>query len=252
MSVATEIQRIQIAKTDLNAALGRNGITIPNTAKIDSYPNYVDYNGHEYVEIGGLKWATMNIGATSVTDYGQYFQWGDTTGYYSSQVGASGNALKKQFSAVVYKFGNGNGNTSFNASGVTKYNSGDSKTVLEMCDDAARANWGGSWRLPTTEEFAALGDAVNSAWTADYQGSGVSGLVLTDKTDSSKVLFFPAVGNCYDGSVLYVGSNGTYYSSSLVSNDIPRAYTFYFNNSAIYYQNSGRRFIGYQIRAVIG
>ena len=39
------------------------------------------YNGHEYVEIGGLKWATMNIGATQPSDYGLYFAWGDTQGY---------------------------------------------------------------------------------------------------------------------------------------------------------------------------
>jgi hypothetical protein len=35
-------------------------------------------NGHDYVEIGGIKWATMNVGATKVTDVGLYFQWGDT------------------------------------------------------------------------------------------------------------------------------------------------------------------------------
>ena len=48
--------------------------------------------------------------------------------------------------------------------------------------------------MPTTSEFAALGAAVNSAWTEDYQSSGIAGLVLTDKNDSSKVLFFPAAG----------------------------------------------------------
>ena len=35
---------------------------------------------YEYVDLGlpsGLKWATMNVGATHGTDYGYYFQWGD-------------------------------------------------------------------------------------------------------------------------------------------------------------------------------
>lgn len=39
-------------------------------------------NGHPYVDLGlpsGLKWATMNVGATTETDYGDYFQWGSTT-----------------------------------------------------------------------------------------------------------------------------------------------------------------------------
>lgn len=47
----------------------------------------MDANGHDYVEIGGIKWATMNIGANSVTDTGLYFQWGDTQGYAADQIG---------------------------------------------------------------------------------------------------------------------------------------------------------------------
>ena len=53
---------------------------------INECDNHIKYGGHEYVEIAGLKWATMNIGATSVTDYGLYFQWGDANGYTSEQV----------------------------------------------------------------------------------------------------------------------------------------------------------------------
>ena len=44
-------------------------------------------NGHEYVEINGKKWATKNLGATTITDPGFYFQWGDTQGYAASQIG---------------------------------------------------------------------------------------------------------------------------------------------------------------------
>ena len=46
------------------------------------------YKGHDYVEIGGLKWATMNVGANNITDAGLYFQWGDTQGYTAAQVGS--------------------------------------------------------------------------------------------------------------------------------------------------------------------
>ena len=38
-------------------------------------------NDKAYVDLGltsGTLWATMNVGATSETDYGSYFQWGDT------------------------------------------------------------------------------------------------------------------------------------------------------------------------------
>ena len=205
--------------------------------------------GHAYVEIGGLKWATMNIGATSVTDYGQYFQWGDTTGYKSSDVGSQSTSYKKPFAWNDYKFDNGSNGQ---ATGLTKYNANDSKAVLDLCDDAARLNWGGGWRMPTTAEFKALGNAVNTAWTASYQGSGVAGLVCTDKTDSSKVLFFPAAGRCSNRSVNDVGSNGRYWSSSLSSNNMLLAYYLSFYS---YFTNWGYdidRYFGFPIRGVLG
>ena len=207
------------------------------------------YNGHEYVEIGGLKWATMNIGATSVTDYGLYFQWGDTQGYTASQVGSGSG--QKYFGWEDYKYGNGT--SSPGATGMTKYNSTDGKTVLDLSDDAARANWGGAWRMPTTAEFQALGNAVNTAWTADYQGSGVSGLVCTDKTDSSKVLFFPAAGFCSNGSVYNVSSNGYYRSSSLNSSNMQNAYILYFyDDDAGWQDGASRRYRGFPVRGVVG
>ena len=257
MSIATEIIRLQTAKENIKTAIENKGVTVGSSDKIDSYPTYINqiqtfdpYNGHDYVEIGGVKWATMNIGASSITDYGLYFQWGDTSGYESSQVGASGTALVKTFAWADYKFSNGN--TEPAQSGQTKYNSGDTKTVLDLSDDAARANMGGLWRMPTTEEFQALGNAVNTAWTESYQGSGVSGLVLTDKTDSSKVLFFPAAGRCLNGSVFYVGSLGLYWSSSVSSSSVQYAYYLNFYSSRVGWQYYDYRCNGFAVRGVVG
>jgi hypothetical protein len=160
---------------------------------------------YDYVEIGGVKWATKNVGACDITDTGLYFQWGDISGYTASQCG-SGEG-QKYFGLTDYKYGDG---TSSMLTQMTKYNSTDGKAVLEASDDAVQANWGGQWRMPTTAEFQALSNVVNTAWTANYQGSGVAGLVCTDKVDSSKVLFFPAGGICGDDSVGYVGEFGHY------------------------------------------
>jgi hypothetical protein len=156
----------------------------------------------------------MNIGATGVTDAGLYFQWGDTQGYTASQVGSG--AGQKPFKWVDYKYGNDTSSPS--ATGMTKYNSTDGKAVLEASDDVVQANWGGSWRMPTSGEIQSFIDNTNTAWTADYQGSGVAGFVYTDKTDSSKVLFFPAAGICSDGRMNDVGYGGYYWSSSLLTN----------------------------------
>ena len=214
------------------------------------YNPYVDpYAGHDYVEIGGLKWATMNVGANSITDTGLYFQWGDISGYTAAQCG-SGEG-QKYFGWADYKYGNGT--SSPGATGMTKYNSTDGKTVLDAEDDAAVANWGGSWRMPTTAEYVALGAAVTTAWTADYQGSGVAGMICTDRTDSSKVLFFPACGHCSNGSVSSnVGSYGLYWSSSLISSNVQLAYRLSLHDGYVNWHHEGNRFSGFQVRGVVG
>ena len=204
-------------------------------------------NGHEYIEIGGKKWATMNIGATSVTDYGFYFQWGDTQGYTASQVG-SGEG-QKYFGWEDYKYGNGT--SSPGDTGMTKYNSIDGKTVLEASDDAAAASWGGQWRMPTKDEYVALGNAVNTAWTTNYLESGVNGLLCTDKTDSSKVLFFPACSLYLNDIVYGVGRYCYYWSSSLSSSNIQKAFILYFfDGGNINWQENGYRYSGLPVRAV--
>ena len=192
-------------------------------------------NGHEYVEIGGIKWATCNVGAEKETDCGKYFAWGETKGFI--------NASEKRFTWEDYKFG-------FD---TNKYNESDGKTVLESVDDAVASAWGNGWRLPTKEEFQALLDATTSAWKTNYQGSGVAGLVCTDKRDSSKVLFFPACGNCYNGNLNNVGSFGFYWSSSLYSSSVQSAYCLDFNIGLgyVYWEVILHRIYGFSVRGVV-
>ena len=213
----------------------------------DSKVHYFEdpYKGHEYVEIGGLKWATMNIGASQPSDYGLYFAWGDTQGYTAEQVG-SGEG-QKYFGWADYKYGNGTSEPG--ATGMTKYNETDKNTVLEASDDAAVANWGGSWRMPTTDEFKALGAAVNTAWT---QVNNVYGILCTHKTDSSKTLFFPAAGYCYNGSVISVGDYGYCWSSSLNADGRHNAYYLSFSSGSANWNSNSDRCYGFAVRPVVG
>ena len=201
-----------------------------------------DANGHEYVEIAGIKWATCNVGADNPDDEGLYFAWGETTGYTSEQVGTD-----KNFSWEDYELTEDDGTT------MTKYNSTDEKTILELTDDVASINMGGSWRMPTAEELQALSAAVNTQWTNNYNDTGVSGLICTDKTDSSKVLFFPAAGGCSYGSVFNVGSNGYYWSGSLYA-DFGELYAYYmyFNSDDVSWVNGDGRYYGFSVRGVLG
>ena len=196
----------------------------------------------EYVEIGGIKWATMNIGANSVTDYGLYFQWGDTQGYTIDQVGEGSG--KKYFYWRDYKY-------SVDTS-MTKYNSSDGKTALDTSDDAAIANWGADWRMPTTTEFRTLGNNVNVTWTNNYKSSGVAGMICTDKTDSSKVLFFPAAGDCWKGEPNALGETCLYWSSSLNTSDVTTSFDLMFeSNGEKSYDNYHFRYNGFPIRPVL-
>lgn len=179
------------------------------------------HNGHTYVEIGGLKWATMNVGATSDTDYGLYFQWGDTQGYTASEVG-SGEG-QKTFKSADYKWTE---------------------------DDAVRANWGGDWRMPTREEFLQLNQAVNKEWVTNYNGSGNNGFLCTDKNDSSKILFFPAAGFAYNGSKYRVGNLGYVWSGSLFTNDVNGAWSFGFYDKGVSWDYATSRYYGFSVRGV--
>jgi len=201
------------------------------------YNPYVDpYGGHDFVEIGGLKWATMNVGANAITDYGLYFQWGDTQGYTAAQVPS-----EKAFSWDDYKYGDG---TTF-----TKYNETDGKTVLDPSDDAVTVAWGGNWRIPTKEEYQALVNATTNEWTTI---DGVNGRLFTDKTDNSKTLFFPAAGNYEDGDVWDVGSNGYYWSRSLYTNSVNNAWGLHFSDGYVYPNGNNGRYQGCSVRGVFG
>jgi len=238
---------------EYNAFKLTENFATPNVSLCEDSPTVMHYEPyvapvapvvtHEYVEIGGIKWATMNVGANSVTDTGLYFQWGDTQGYTASQVG-SGEG-QKYFSENDYIY--------YNDGSYTKYNEGDSLITLESTDDAVKAAWGGNWRMPTVSEFIALGEAVTTAWTADYQGSGVAGIICTDKTDSSKVLFFPTCGNASYGSVDSVDYYGYYWSSSLYADyGGSDAYCLYFSNGVFHWGYNFIRYSGYPVRGVLG
>lgn len=194
---------------------------------------------NEYVEIGGVKWATMNVGANAITDSGLYFQWGDTQGYTAKQA-----LSEKAFSEDDYKFGD--------SDTFTKYNEIDGKATLDSEDDMVTAAWGGDWRMPTKEEFETLCESTTSEWVDNYLGSGVSGRLFTDKTDSSKTLFFPSVGYCEDCNVWEDGSDGYYWSRSLNADNENGACYLCFYYSYVNTEYNYYRYQGYSVRGVLG
>lgn len=156
-------------------------------------------NGHEFVDMGGMFWATCNVGAKQPCDTGYFFAWGET-------------APKTDYSWNTYFDTNDNGKT------FEKYAIGK-KTVLEPQDDAACANWGGSWRTPTIEEWQWLKEHTQWEWKENYIRPGIHGFLLTSTVPGyeSQRIFLPPCGS-RKGEEAKSTSLGLYLSSSLMMN----------------------------------
>lgn len=139
------------------------------------------HEGHGYVDLGlSVKWATCNVGASKPEDFGNYYAWGETT-TKSSYTESNSKTYGKKMGDIA-------GNSSY---------------------DAATANWGGSWRMPTKAEMQELIDKCTWTWTTQ---NGVNGYNV--KGPNGNGIFLPAAG-CRGGSSLdSAGSGGDYWSST--------------------------------------
>lgn len=186
------------------------------------------HNGHEYVDLGlSVKWATCNVGANKPEEYGDYFAWGETT-------------AKETYNWSTYKW------YYSSTDRITKYRALSSGTyLLELPDDAARVNWGSSWRMPTEEEQKELINNCTMTWTTQ---NGVSGVRVTSKINGNNI-FLPAAGFRNDSSLDGAGSYGDYWSSSLYTRNPYDAFGLSFGSDYVYWFNPNRYF-GLSVRPV--
>ena len=179
----------------------------------------------------------MNVGALIPTDYGYYFNWGGTTDVTSTTIDLGWNNNCPYWagtSSTDIKFSKyvPTGSSYWGGSGTA-----DNKTTLEAADDAARANWGGSWRMPTEAEFTALLNNTARTWQSNYNSSGHAGYLFTGKGDyANKSIFLPAAGGRNGTLLLDQGSHGYYWSSSLntILPGYGRYLYFYSGNAGMY------------------
>jgi uncharacterized protein (TIGR02145 family) len=192
----------------------------------------------DYVDLGlpsGLLWATCNVGANAPEEYGDYFAWGETQ-------------PKSVYNWGTYQYCNGNYNkltkycnkSNFGYNGFT-----DNLTTLLPEDDAATANWGSGWRMPTNEEWQELLDNTINTWIIR---NGVIGRLFTAANGNS--LFLPAAGDRFEEVLSQVGECGIYWSSSLNTNYPAEASYFYFSSGNLHEMSSDSRYCGITVRAV--
>lgn len=161
------------------------------------------------------------MGANRKEDFGLYFSWGNTEGH------AEGSGY--DFSQAVYDETPGAAITA----------------NLSLSQDAARANLGAPWRMPTAAEFQELYDNCTFAWTTV---NGVEGQLFTSKVNG-RTIFFPATGS-YNGTALSLrGESGDLWSTTYVS--AMNALFLSFNNMNVSPQSNFNRRLGFPVRAVL-
>ncbi len=173
-------------------------------------------NGHEWVDLGlSVKWATCNVGASSPSDYGDYYAWGETS-TKSSYTEENSKTYGRSMGDIA-------GNPAY---------------------DAARANWGGTWRLPTAREIDELVNECEWEWTTQ---KGHNGYEVTGPNGNS--IFLLAAGWRYGTSLYDAGGSGYYWSSTPDEGHAYGAYGLFF-----YSGGHGRswycRYVGQSVRPV--
>lgn len=175
------------------------------------------HNSHEYVDLGlSVKWATCNVGASKPEYYGNYYAWGET----SKKTKYTGDNSK------IY------GKSMGDIKGNSNY-------------DAARANWGGDWRMPTITEMQELIDNCEWEWTTQ---SGVEGYKVTGPNDNS--IFLPAAGYRCGSSLNNAGECGYYWSSTPGESGSIGAYGLGFGSGGHYVYDYSR-YNGLSVRPVL-
>ena len=205
---------------------------------------------HEYVDLelpSGTLWATCNVGASSPEEYGSYFAWGETTAKSNYSWGTylwmnEGQSDWSQINKYTFADDQTDGCWYRNNTFI-----GDNKTELVPTDDAATANWGANWQMPSLSQIKELRNTnyTTIQWTTL---KGVYGRKITSKKNN-KWIFLPAAGYQENTSLESTGSYGYYQARSLNSFICDRAEGLYFDSNAIRVSD-GSRYIGHNVRPV--
>ena len=223
-------------------AMNEKGAAYGLDKEFTTLPNGGGGGEHEYVDLGlpsGILWATCNVGANAPEEYGDYFAWGETqpkdyydyNTYQYFMVDENGWALTKYCN-----------NSSYGYNGFT-----DNLTTLLPVDDAATANWGADWRMPTKEEWEELFNNTTCTWTTH---NGLNGQLFTANNGNS--IFLPAAGNIHGNGGSSPGSAGGYgfYWSSSLYTDSPGSARYFEFASDHYGMGYDGRTCGQSVRPV--
>ena len=196
-------------------------------SEMDSIVTFAsDFNGHEAVDLGlSVKWASTNLGSEQPEAAGGYYAWGETV-------------AKDEYTTFNYTWADLNFPNLVTRGVINK--------VGNLCErhDAARQEWGGSWRIPTADEMLELRRDCKWTWTAvnGKQGYQVEG-------PNGNTIFLPAAGFNREDKQVGAGEVGYYWTSSAY-HDYSSSESLYFYNVQVDWYNDNR-YIGLPIRPVV-
>lgn len=157
-------------------------------------------NGQVVVDLGlSVKWAACNVGASRPSDYGNRYAWGETS--------------------VKERYVSGNCRT---------WNRSMGDIAGQPAYDAARASWGGSWRMPTRAEMQELIDSCRWYWVIQDKQRGY--LVKSRRNGNS--IFLPATGWQSGKDPCYTSKYGDYWCATPYEGSNQGAYSLDFDGSA--------------------
>ena len=182
-----------------------------------------DGNHPHMIDLGlpsGTKWACCNVGANKPEDYGDHFAWGETK-------------PKDVYDWSTYIHCDGSEETchdlGYDIAGKKDY-------------DAATANWGSPWKMPTVEQRKELIYNCTSVWT---QENGIYGMKFTGSNGAT--IFLPAAGSVWNDELHGMGHWGDYWSSTPENENY--GYRFEFDSGGAYFGRELRKY-GLSVRPV--
>ena len=234
-TITITARKVGTATITLRADETSKSVTV--TVKKKEYP----YKVPEAVDLGlSVKWANINLGATSPEDYGYYFAWGEID-------------PKEEYRWNTYVWGNDDNELTKYVTN-SDYSIVDNKTELEADDDAATVNLGSNWQIPSIKEWEEL--MLNCTWEWQAAGNttfgGVAGYEVTSNKEGyteDKSIFLPAAGYRSGAYLDRAGSRGYYWSRSLDTKYSDYARYLSYDSGSVY-TGSGDRSYGRSVRAV--
>ncbi len=177
-------------------------------------------NNHEWVDLGlpsGTLWATCNVDATTPSQPGKHYAWGEV-------------AVKSSYVASNSKY----------------YKKSADDVAGNKASDVATAKWGSGWRMPTKAEFDELVHYCN--WSYVQKGGRWGAQLSSSVNDQS--IFLPATGSKEGTSLQEASGCGMYWTSTPLDDQMNNGAHEYHFGGALGEMGVAERSYGFAVRPV--